>query len=105
MSEVIGNELRPRGVLNRRERVTLFLGTPLLLAFLCVEMARLWGAFQGRRLLLTGLVQPELSVARSDGLFPFVLGLALHLVIVAMLSAFLLSQVGQARRLFRSKRG
>jgi len=105
MSEVIGSELKPSGVLNRRERLTLFLGTPLIATVLCFEILRIWRALQGEALLITGLTEPDISVAWFDGPILFVLGLALHLVIVLLLAAFLLYQLQQARRLARSRRG
>ena len=105
MSDVIGSEFKSSGILNRRERLTLFLGTPLIAAALCFEIVRIWRAFQGGPLLITRLTAPDISVAWTDGPFLFLLGLALHLAIVLLFAAFLFYQFQQARRLVRSKRG
>jgi len=105
MSEVIGSEFNPSGILNRRERWTLILGTPLFAAFLCMEFVRIWRAFKGEPLLITSFTEPDLSVAWSDGPLPLLLGLTLHLAIVLILGAFLYYQLQQVRRLVRSKRG
>jgi hypothetical protein len=104
MGKIVESQPKRTDNLSGRDRLTLFLGTPLMAAALCFEIARIWRAFRGDALLITGVVKP-VSVARADGLVPFLLGLALHLALVLMLTAGLLSQVQQVRRFVRSKRG
>lgn len=104
MSGVIGSELKPSGVLTRRERLTLLVGAPVIAIILGLEIVRIWRALQGGPLLITGFTDPDVVVLWSDGPVLFLLGLLLHLAIVALLTGALFFQFEQARRWLRSKR-
>jgi hypothetical protein len=92
-----------KALLNRGERLELFLGAPLLLVFLGVELLRIWRAFKGEPLPVTGIAGFDLIVRWSDSPLYFSLAMVLHGVIVLILVAALSHQVQQARRWVRGR--
>ena len=57
MSKVEGSTFKRRGLLTRRERLSLFLGVPLLSVVLCVEIFRIWRAVLGEPLLIQSITE------------------------------------------------
>ncbi len=104
MSKVEGSIFKRRGLLTRRERLSLFLGVPLLLVFLCVDVVRIWRAVLGEPLLITSITEPDLTVEWSSNPYLFLLGLGFHLLLVLTVTVVLWFQRYEARRWLRSRR-
>jgi hypothetical protein len=90
--------VKKHSVLSRRERLELFLGSPLLLALLGIEIARIWRAIQGDPLLITGLTGFDVTVQWSASPYFFILGMAVHILIIMVIVGALHHQVRQGRR-------
>jgi hypothetical protein len=91
-------------VLTRADKISLFVGCPLLMALLLVELSRVWRALHGEPLLITGSFGREITVQWTADRSLFILGMMMHAVILVFVTAVLWVQVGQARLWWRSVR-
>lgn len=89
---------------SRREKVSLVIGIPLIVAMLVVEVARIRRAVIGEPLLITGLFGSDISVQWSVNALAFVLGVAFHLIILAFLLGVLWVQFDMVKRWLRLRR-
>lgn len=92
MQKLTGKVLQQRPALSRSDLFSLFVGTPLLLALLVVEIIRVSRAVTGDALLITGVFGSDVSVQWSTGPLLFVLGAVLHLVIIVFVLGGLWAQ-------------
>jgi hypothetical protein len=95
--------LKRRGLLSGRERFSLFIGAPLLLLILGLEVVRIARAMMGGPLLITGFTEPDTIAEWSSNPALFMAGLILHAAIMAFLTGALFFQVQAGRRWLRSK--
>jgi hypothetical protein len=65
---------------------------------LIVELARVWRAMAGEKLLITSITDPDVTVSWSENPFFFLLGLAMHGAILALVGGALFSQYRFARK-------
>jgi len=92
-----------RGLLSGRERFSLFIGAPLLLLILGVEVVRVARALMGEPLFITGFTEPDTMAEWSANPVLFVAGLLLHAAIISFLIGALFFQVQEGRRWLRSR--
>jgi hypothetical protein len=102
--KVEGSRFKRRGLLTRRERISLFLGAPLLLVVLSVTVVRIYRAVLGEPLHITSIIGPDLTVEWSSNPYLFLLALGFYFVVVLILAVVLWFQLHEARRWLRSRR-